>query len=98
MLTITPEASYAIRGILDASDAPDGSMFRISPQGQDGAAPGPSLVVSVTDDPPASDQIVEGDEVAISVDPSAAVMLDDKELDATVVEGEVSFSIGEQAG
>lgn len=96
MLTITPEASHAIRGILDASDAPDGSMFRISPQGQDGAGPGPSLVVSVTDDPPAEDQIIEGDDVAVSVDPSAAVMLDDKELDATVVEGQVNFSIAEQ--
>jgi Fe-S cluster assembly iron-binding protein IscA len=97
VLTITPEASYAIRGILDASDAPDGSMFRISPQGQNGVEPGPSLVVSVTDDPPADDQIVEGEEVVVSVDPSAAVMLDDKELDATVVEGQVNFSLGEQA-
>jgi Fe-S cluster assembly iron-binding protein IscA len=97
VLTITPEASNAIRGILDASDAPDGSMFRISPQGQDGAGPGPSLVVSVTDDPPADDQIVEGHDVAVSVDPSAAVMLDDKELDATVVGDQVNFSIGEQA-
>ena len=42
MLTITPEASQAIRGILAASDAPDGSMFRISPQGQDGTSPGPA--------------------------------------------------------
>ena len=33
----------------------------------------------------------------VSVEPSAAVMLDDKELDATVVGGEINFSIGEQA-
>jgi iron-sulfur cluster assembly protein len=97
VLTITPEASHAIRGILDASDAPEGSMFRISPQQEDGAAPGPSLIVSVTDDPPADDQIVEAEEIAVAVEPTAAVMLDDKKLDATVVDGQINFSIAEQA-
>ncbi|MGA8218543.1 MAG: HesB/YadR/YfhF-family protein [Solirubrobacterales bacterium] len=97
VLTITPEASQAIRGILDASDAPEGSMFRISPQGQDGTAPGPSLALSVIDSPPPDDQIVEGEEVAVSVEPSAAAILDDKKLDATVVGDQVDFSIAEQA-
>lgn len=97
MLTITPEASHAIRGILDASDAPDGSMFRISPQGQDGTAPGPSLAVSVIDTPPPEDQIVEGEEVSVCVEPSAAVILDDKQLDATVVGDEINFNIVDQA-
>ena len=99
MLTITQEAEQAIRGILDASNAPDGSVLRISPQPaqQEGPGAGPGLVVSVTDAPPPDDQIVEGDQVEVSVEPSAAVMLDDKELDATVVGGEINFSIGDQA-
>jgi iron-sulfur cluster assembly protein len=97
VLTITPEASQAIRGILAASDAPDGSMFRISPQGQDGLSPGPSLAVSLIDDPPPDDQIVEGEQVAVCVEPSAAVMLDDKQLDATVVGDQVNFTIAEQS-
>ena len=98
MLTISPEASHAIRGILDASDAPDGSMLRISPQQSDGASAGASLVVSVIDSPPPDDQVVEGeDEVAVAVEPSAAVMLDDKQLDATVIGDQINFSIGEQA-
>ena len=96
MLTITPDASQAIRGILAASDTPDGSMFRISPQGQDGTAPGAGLALSVIESPPPDDQIVEGEQVAICLDPSAAVMLDDKELDAQMVGEQVSFSIGEQ--
>jgi Fe-S cluster assembly iron-binding protein IscA len=97
VLTITPEASHAIRGILDASDAPDGSMFRISPQGQDGAGPGPSLVVSVVDAPPPDDEIVEGEEIAVAVEPTVAVVLEDKRLDAQVDGGQINFSIGEQA-
>jgi Fe-S cluster assembly iron-binding protein IscA len=96
VLTISPEASQAIRGILKASDVPDGSMFRISPQQGDDASPGSSLVVSVIDTPPPDDQIVEGEEVAVSVDPTAAAILDDKELDATVVGDQVNFSIAEQ--
>ena len=97
MLTITPDASQAIRGILAASDAPDGSMFRIAPQGQDGTGPGPSLTIAITDAPPPDDQIVEGEEVAVSIEPTAAVMLDDKELDADVLGEQINFSIGEQA-
>jgi iron-sulfur cluster assembly protein len=96
VLTISPEASQAIRGILDASDVPDGSMFRISPQQADSASPGASLVVSVIDTPPPDDQIVEGEEVAVCLEPTAAVMLDDKQLDATVVGDEVNFRIAEQ--
>jgi hypothetical protein len=34
--------------------------------------------------------------VSVCVEPSAAAMLDDKELDATVLGEEVSFSIAEQ--
>jgi Fe-S cluster assembly iron-binding protein IscA len=95
VLTITPDASHAIRGILDASDAPDGSMFRIAPQAEDPTDPG--LTLSVIESPPADDQIVEGEQVAVCVEPSAAVMLDDKQLDATVIGDQISFSIAEQA-
>jgi len=72
-------------------------MFRISPQGQHGLSPGPSLAVSVTEAPQPDDQIIEGEQVAVCVEPSAAVMLDDKELDATLVGDQVNFNIAEQA-
>ena len=98
MLTITSEASHAIRGILAASDAPDGSVFRISPQGQDGTAPGPSLAVSIAEAPAPEDQVIEAEQVEVCVEPSAAAILDDKELDVTVVGEQVNFSIGEQDG
>jgi iron-sulfur cluster assembly protein len=90
MLTITPQASEAIRGVLASETVPDGSVLRISPQQDAG------LVVSVTDSPQPDDQIVEGEEVEVCVEPTAAEMLDDKELDATVSGGQVSFIIGEQ--
>ncbi|MGH2798890.1 MAG: hypothetical protein ACRDM0_14735 [Thermoleophilaceae bacterium] len=91
MLTITPQASEAIRGVLAAENVPDDSVLRITSQPEAG------LVVAVTDSPEPDDQIVEGDEVEICVEPTAAQLLDDKELDATVSGEQVNFSIGEQS-
>jgi Fe-S cluster assembly iron-binding protein IscA len=90
MLTITSRASDAMRQVLDSEDAPDGSVFRISPHEEVG------LIVSITDSPPTEDKVVQGEEIAISVEPSAAEMLEDKELDATIVDGQVNFSIADQ--
>jgi iron-sulfur cluster assembly protein len=91
MLTITPQASEAIRGVLAGENVPNDSVVRITSQPEAG------LVVAVTDSPEPDDQIVEGDEVEVCVEPTAAQMLDDKELDATVAGGQVSFSIGQQS-
>ena len=91
MLTITPQASEAIRGVLAGGNVPDDSVFRITSQPEAG------LVVAVTDAPEPDDQIVEGEEVEVCVEPIAAKMLDDKELDATVTAGQVKFSVGEQS-
>jgi len=91
MLTITAQASEAIRGVLAGENVPNDSVVRITSQPEAG------LVVAVTDSPEPDDQIVEGDEVEVCVEPTAAQMLDDKELDATVAGGQVSFSIGQQS-
>jgi iron-sulfur cluster assembly protein len=72
-------------------NVPSDSVFRITSQPESG------LVVGITDSPEPDDQIVEGDEVEVCVEPTAAQMLDDKELDATVAGGQVSFSIGQQS-
>ena len=90
MLTITPRASEAIRGVLAAEGVPPGSILRISAQ------PNANLAVAVTESPQPDDQIVEGDDAEVCVEPVAAQMLEDKELDATVVGGQVSFSIADQ--
>lgn len=98
MLTITPQASEAIRGVLAAENVPDDSVFRITSQPEAGTSqPEGGLVVAVTDSPEPDDQIVEGDEVEVCVEPIAAQMLDDKELDATVAGGQVNFSVGQQS-
>jgi Fe-S cluster assembly iron-binding protein IscA len=77
---------------------PDGAVVRIAPQPQQGPEPGAGLAVSVVEAAPPEDKIVEGDQVEVAVEPNAAELLDDKELDATVSGEQISFSIGEQSG
>jgi iron-sulfur cluster assembly protein len=96
VLAITTEASEAIKGVLAADDVPDGALLRIRPQpNSESAAVG--LVVEVTDAAPPTDQVVEGDGVEVCLEPTAAEMLDDKELDAKIIDGKVNLSIGDQS-
>jgi iron-sulfur cluster assembly protein len=91
MLTITPQASEAIRGVLTADDTPEGSVLRISPEPEVG------LAVSVAGSPQPDDQIVAVEEVEVCLEPTAAEILDDKQLEATVVDGRLTFSVSPQA-
>jgi Fe-S cluster assembly iron-binding protein IscA len=96
MLEISSEAAEAIRGILAAEDVPDGAALRIS------AEPGPEpedeggFAVTVIESAPPEDQVVAGEDVEVCVEPVAAELLDDKQLDASVSEGKVQFSLSDQ--
>jgi Fe-S cluster assembly iron-binding protein IscA len=95
MLTITPRASDAIRVILDSDAVPDGAVLRISAPGE-GSPAGTSLAIEVVESAPDEDQRVQGDDVEVAVEPAAAEVLDDKELDAVVANDQVNFTIGSQ--
>jgi len=97
MLTITPQASEAIRGLLASENVPDGAVIRIAPQTEEGPQPGAALAVTVVDSVPPEDEIVVGEEVEVAVEANAAEVLADKELDATVAGEQINFTIGEQA-
>lgn len=96
MLEITTDAAQAIRGILASDSVPDGAVVRISSQqGTEDAESG--LAVSVTESPPPEDQVIEEEDVKVCVEPAAAELLDDKQLDASVADGRVQFSLSAQA-
>jgi len=95
MLELSSQAEEAIRGILASEGVPDGASFRISAQQSPEAESG--LAVSIVDDAPPEDQVVEGDDVEVRLEPTAAELLDDKQLDARVADGEVQFSLNAQA-
>jgi Fe-S cluster assembly iron-binding protein IscA len=99
MLTITPNASEAIRGILDSDAVPEGAVVRISAPtpSQNGTQAGAALAIEIVDTAPEEDQRVQGDDIEVAVDPAAADVLDDKQLDAVVGNDQVSFMIAERA-
>ncbi|HET7053496.1 MAG TPA: hypothetical protein VFI09_06230 [Solirubrobacterales bacterium] len=101
MLALSNQAEEAIRGILASEGVPDGAAFRISAQQSDGTTDsdtGTALAVSVVEEAPPEDQVIEGDDIEVRLEPAAAEMLDDKELDATVADGQVQFSLSAQGG
>ncbi|HKI66524.1 MAG TPA: hypothetical protein VJ989_04580 [Solirubrobacterales bacterium] len=100
MLELTDQAEEAIRGILASDGVSDSAAFRITAQQSadgDGDA-GTGLAVSIVDDAPPEDKVVEGEDVEVRLDRPAAEMLDDKQLDATVADGQVQFSLSAQGG
>lgn len=98
MLEISSEASQAIRGILSSEEVADGAAFRISAQQSEGGNAESSFAIAITEEVLPEDQVVEGDDVEVRLEPTAADLLDDKELDATITGGEVRFSLSDQAG
>ena len=91
MLTITPQAEQAIQEVLAAPDAP-GSYLRISREPRES-----KLMVSIVDAPEDDDQVVGEGEFPVCVEATVAEGLTEQELDATVLGGEVRFSLARQA-
>ena len=98
MLELSSQAEEAIREILASEEVPEGAAFRISAQQAPGADAGTELAVSITESAPPEDQVVEGEEVEVRVEPIAAEILDDKQLDASFADGQVQFSLSAQSG
>jgi Fe-S cluster assembly iron-binding protein IscA len=93
MLLLTDNASLVINSLVDRPELPEGAGLRISAPG-DGSEP---LTVTTAAEPEASDQVIEEQGARVFVDPNAAVILDDKVLDARVTDaGNVQFVLGVQ--
>ncbi|WP_306233500.1 hypothetical protein [Agrococcus beijingensis] len=92
MLTLTENAQTVITGIVENASVASTGGLRIS---QD--LGGSSLDVAVAAAPQDDDQVVEAAGAKVFLDPSAAVVLDDKVLDASAADdGRVDFTVGQQ--
>jgi Fe-S cluster assembly iron-binding protein IscA len=97
MLEISSEAAEAIRGILASDAIPEGAAFRISAEPTPAPGEESGFAVAVMESPLPEDQVVAGEDVEVCVEPVAAEILDDKQLDASVSGGKVLFSLSDQA-
>lgn len=95
MLTLTSEAVQVIRTVTADPELPDGTGIRIA-SGLDGSQ---ELRLTVAPSPEAGDQVVEEQGARVYLEPTAAMLLDDKTLDAQVdPQGDIAFTIGEHPG
>lgn len=92
MLAVTDNAAMAIRDITEAQEVPPGAGLRIAAD----AAAG-SLTLSLAAEPFDGDQVVDAAGARVFLDSDAALLLDDKALDAEVdAAGAVQFAVAEQ--
>ena len=96
MLTLTNDATTAIRDLISSAPLPDGGGLRIAATHHDDGRSG--LALALVGQPGDGDQVVEADEARVFLEPAAAAALEDKTLDvqATLDEG-VTFVITPQA-
>jgi Fe-S cluster assembly iron-binding protein IscA len=91
MLTLTDQATTVVKTIADQTPEVAGVGLRISAEG----AEAQQLDLSVVASPEPADQVIETDGALVFLEPNAAVLLDDKVLDARIEDdGAVSFAIG----
>jgi Fe-S cluster assembly iron-binding protein IscA len=97
MMTLTHSATDVIRELMASTDLPEagGLKMELSEAGLNGSPSG--LAVSLVEQPAPDDEVLDEDGVHVFLTPQVADLLGDKELDATVDEGKVTFLVHEQA-
>jgi iron-sulfur cluster assembly protein len=95
VLTLTSNAAEAVKRIAEASsELPKESGLRIEAQPtEEGQV---SFGLAMVESPDANDQVIEEAGARVYVEPEAALILEDKVLDATVVADRVQFSLSDQ--
>jgi Fe-S cluster assembly iron-binding protein IscA len=98
VLTLTTDATEAIERILTAPGVPDGAGLRIAPAEEtDSAVPAGHLQLAVTVEPDLGDQVIEEAGARVFVEDTVAPYLEDKQLDAELIDEEVRFTLGDES-
>jgi Fe-S cluster assembly iron-binding protein IscA len=92
VLTISPAASDAIKGLITASALPEGAGIRISGQPE---SAGVQLEVSLAPEAAEDDEVVEQEGANVFVESQVAPLLDNKTLDAQTQGEQVAFALVE---
>lgn len=100
MLTLTNHATEAIERILASPGVPTSAGIRIMPStsSDNDATPASELLVAVAEEPGTGDEVIEEEGARVFVEDSLSGYLDDKQLDAEVVDERVRFSLGGNGG
>jgi Fe-S cluster assembly iron-binding protein IscA len=95
MITLTPQATDAIKELIEGADLPDTGGLRLDmSDGSMNSAP-PSLALTLVETPATGDEVIDQGDVHVYVSRDAAPLLDGKELDARSEAGGVTFLVNE---
>lgn len=99
MLQLTSHATEAIEHILEGPEMPQGAGIRIAPAppatNSDSPSPG-VLEVTVASGPDTSDEVIDEEGARVFLEDTVAPFLDDKVLDAEVVDEGVRFTLADR--
>jgi len=97
MITLTTEATDAIKELVESAELPDTGGLRLDmSDGTLNSAP-PSLALTLVDTPSAGDEVIDDGGTHVYVSREAAPLLDGKEIDARSEEGGVTFLVNDRA-
>ncbi len=92
MLTLAPSAVEAVDSLLHRPEVPDDAGLRISSAGDS------TLTLEIAPEPAPGDQVIEEGGARVFVEPEAAPILDNVELEARTQGDQVAFGLTPHAG
>ena len=96
MITLTTEATDAIRELVGNAELPDSGGLRLDMNdGTMNSAP-PSLALTLVESPASGDEVIDEDGVHVYVSEQAAPLLDGKQIDARSEAGGVTFLVNDR--
>jgi Fe-S cluster assembly iron-binding protein IscA len=97
MITLTHEATDAIRDLVGSAELPDTGGLRLDMNDATLNSAPPSLALTLVESPATDGEVIDEGGVHVYVSKQAAPLLDGKEIDARTEAGGVTFLVNEQA-
>ena len=96
MITLTTEATDAIRDLVGTAELPDTGGLRLDTSDATLNSAPPSLALALVETPAVDDEVIDDGDVRVYVSKQAAPLLDGKELDTRAEAGGVTFLVNDR--
>ena len=96
MITLTPEATDAIRELVDNAELPDTGGLRLDMNDATLNSAPPSLALTLVETPATGDEVIDQGGIHVYVSKQAAPLLDGKEIDARNEPAGVTFLVNDR--
>jgi iron-sulfur cluster assembly protein len=96
MITLTSEATDAIRELVDSAELPDTGGLRLDMNDATLNSAPPSLALTLVETPATGDEVIDQGGIHVYVSKQAAPLLDGKEIDARNEPAGVTFLVNDK--